>query len=174
MDKTQTFKRPRSTRTLLLILLIGAVAISTLAWLARNKHAPESSYTLLDGSRGTTSDLVGKLTLVKFWATSCVICVGEMPALIATHRQYADRGFEILAVAMSYDNPVYVNNFAKSRQLPFKVALDIDGSMAREWGDIQVTPTAFLLNPQGQIIERYVGPTNIAQLEQKIQEILPR
>ena len=46
---------------------------------------------LLDGSKKSTEDLKGKVTLVNFWATSCVTCVGEMPKVIATYDKYKDR-----------------------------------------------------------------------------------
>ena len=47
--------------------------------------APASTFVLLDGRTTSTEDLKGKVTLVNFWATSCVTCVAEMPRIIATH-----------------------------------------------------------------------------------------
>ncbi|MEN9539609.1 MAG: hypothetical protein RLZZ126_1844, partial [Pseudomonadota bacterium] len=73
-----------------------------------NTAAPQSSFVLLDGSRRTTADLQGKVTLVNFWATSCTTCVAEMPKIIATYDKYKARGYDTLAVAMSYDPPAYV------------------------------------------------------------------
>ncbi|MBP8147217.1 MAG: TlpA family protein disulfide reductase, partial [Acidovorax sp.] len=77
--------------------------------------APESTFVLLDGSSQTTADLRGKVTLVNFWATSCTTCVAEMPEIIATHQKFNSRGFDTIAVAMSYDPPSYVVNFAETR-----------------------------------------------------------
>lgn len=135
-------------------------------------RAPESSYVLLDGSKITTTQLQGKVVLVNFWATSCTTCVAEMPEVIATYNKYKDRGFETLAVAMSYDPPSYVVNFAQTRQLPFKVAIDNTGSAAKAWGDIQLTPTTFVLDKQGNIVKRYVGAPNFAELHQLIDKLL--
>ena len=90
--------------------------------------APESTIVLLDGSSQTTADLRGKVTLVNFWATSCTTCVAEMPEIIATHQKFNSRGFDTIAVAMSYDPPSYVVNFAETRKLPFKVAIDNTGA----------------------------------------------
>ena len=53
--------------------------------------APASTFVLLDGSKQTTADLKGKVTLVNFWATSCVTCVAEMPKVIATYDKYNAR-----------------------------------------------------------------------------------
>ena len=54
-------------------------------------EAPASTFVLLDGAKNTTGDLKGKVTLVNFWATSCVTCVGEMPKVIATYDKYKAR-----------------------------------------------------------------------------------
>jgi peroxiredoxin len=136
------------------------------------ERAPESSFVLLDGSNLSAKQLQGKVALVNFWATSCTTCVAEMPELIATYQQYKDKGYETLAVAMSYDPPSYVVNFAQTRQLPFKVAIDNTGAVARAWGDVKLTPTTFLLNKSGEIVKRYVGTPNFPELHQLIEKLL--
>ncbi len=110
--------------------------------------------------------------MVNFWATSCTTCVAEMPEIVATHNKFKDKGYETLAVAMRYDPPSYVVNFAQTRQLPFKVAIDNTGAVARAWGDVQLTPTTFLVNKRGEIVKRYVGAPNFAELHQLIEKLL--
>ncbi len=134
--------------------------------------APSSTFVLLDGSQVTTAQLQGKVSLVNFWATSCTSCVAEMPELVSTYNKFKDRGYETLAVAMRYDPPSYVVNFAQSRQLPFKVAIDNTGAVAREWGDIQLTPTTFLVNKRGEIVKRFVGTPDFVDLHQLIEKLL--
>ncbi|MGE0497776.1 MAG: TlpA disulfide reductase family protein [Ramlibacter sp.] len=134
--------------------------------------APESTFVLLDGSRQTTQDLKGKVTLVNFWATSCTTCVAEMPRIIATYDKYKGRGFDTLAVAMSYDPPSYVVNYAETRKLPFKVAIDNTGAIARAWGEVQLTPTTYIVNKQGNIVKRYVGEPDFAELHSLIEKLL--
>ncbi len=134
--------------------------------------APESTFVLLDGSRQSTADLRGKVTLVNFWATSCTTCVAEMPEIIATHKKYATQGFETMAVAMSYDPPSYVVNFAETRKLPFKVAIDNTGAVAKAWGDVRLTPTTYLVNKRGEIVKSYVGAPDFPALHQLIEKLL--
>ncbi len=134
--------------------------------------APQSQFVLLDGSTMTTADLKGKVTLVNFWATTCVTCVKEMPSIIQTYNKYKDQGMETIAVAMSYDPPDWVSNFAASRQLPFKVALDNTGEIARDWGDVKLTPTTYIVNKKGQIVKRYVGEPEFAALHQLLEKLL--
>jgi peroxiredoxin len=134
--------------------------------------APASTFVLLDGSKKSTEDLKGKVTLVNFWATSCVTCVGEMPKVIATYDKYKGRGYDTLAVAMSYDPPSYVVNFAETRKLPFQVAIDNTGAVAKAWGDVQLTPTTYVVNKRGEIVKRYVGEPDFAELHKLIEKLL--
>lgn len=134
--------------------------------------APQSTFVLLDGSSRTTADFKGRVTLVNFWATSCTICVAEMPKMVATYDKYRGQGYDTLAVAMSYDPPSYVVNYAQTRKLPFKVAIDNTGAVARAWGDVQLTPTSYLVNKRGQIVKRYVGQPDFAQLHQLVEKLL--
>ena len=159
----------------LLLPLLALLLASGAWWLLQSPQlgrAPESTFVLLDGSRLTSAQLNGKVTLVNFWATSCTTCVAEMPKLIATHEKYQARGYETLAVAMSYDPPSYVVNFAQTRKLPFKVAIDNTGALARGWGDVRLTPTTYLVNKRGEIVKRYVGEPDFAELHRLIEELL--
>ncbi|MGE8396135.1 MAG: TlpA disulfide reductase family protein [Comamonas sp.] len=159
--------------------IVAGVALAAFAGLGAYVYlgegaqlAPSSQFVLLDGSSKTTQDLQGKVTLVNFWATSCVTCVAEMPEIIATHNKYKDQGFDTLAVAMSYDPPSYVVNFAQSRQLPFNVALDNTGAVAKAWGDVKLTPTTYIVNKQGEIVKTYIGQPNFEELHRLIEKLL--
>lgn len=134
--------------------------------------APQSSFVMLDGSRKDTTQLNGKVTLVNFWATSCVSCVAEMPRLISTYDKYQSQGFDTIAVAMRYDPPSYVVNFAQTRKLPFSVAIDNTGAVAKAWGDVQLTPTTYLVNKRGEIVKRYIGEPDFTELHHLIETLL--
>ena len=134
--------------------------------------APPSSFVLLDGSTRDETSLRGKVTLVNFWATSCTSCVAEMPRLVATYQKYNSVGFDTIAVAMSYDPPSYVVNFTQTRQLPFSVAIDNTGTLAKAWGEVKLTPTTYLVNKRGEIVTRYLGEPDFVDLHQLIEKLL--
>lgn len=144
-------------------LLLGLVALLVVAGVGlwqfpgSAKAAPQVTFTSLDGRQFTTQDLRGKVFLVKFWATSCVTCVAQMPDTIEAYNTYSGQGYEVIAVAMDYDPPDYVRNFAQSRRLPFTVAMDSSGEIAKAFDDVKLTPTAYLVDKQGRIIKRYLG-----------------
>ena len=152
---------------------VVAVAVAAGVFFSSGSSAaPASTFVLLDGSKQTTEDLKGKVTLVNFWATSCVTCVAEMPKVIDTYNKYQARGYDTLAVAMHYDPPSYVVNFTETRKLPFKVAIDNTGAVAQAWGDVKLTPTTYIVNKQGQIVKRYVGEPDFNELHRLIEKLL--
>ena len=153
--------------------VLTSLAIAALVPACSTKQsAPDTRFVLLDGSQTSTQALRGKVFLINFWATSCISCVAEMPKLVQTHQQFHARGYETLAVAMSYDPPAYVVNFSQSRQLPFKVAIDNTGAVAKAWGDVKITPTTFLVNKRGEIVKQYVGEPDFGAMHQLIDKLL--
>jgi peroxiredoxin len=166
---------PLSRRHLAIATLVATVAAG--GWLALghgagHDAAPQVRYTLLDGKQMSTADFKGQVVLVNFWATSCTTCVAEMPQIVSTYQKYRARGYQTLAVAMSYDPPAYVANFAESRQLPFGVAIDNTGEIARSFGDVRLTPTSMLINKRGEIVKRYVGAPDFAALHTLVEKLL--
>lgn len=162
----------RRTLTLAAWAAGAALGLSGLAACSTRDSAPNSRFLLLDGNTLDSAALKGKVTLVNFWATTCTTCVQEMPELVSTYRKYQARGLETVAVAMSYDPVEWVLNFSKTRQLPFKVALDPKGELAQQWGEVKLTPTTFVIDKQGQIVKRYVGAPDFAALHQLLEQLL--
>ncbi len=67
------------------------------------------------------AELRGKPLLLNFWATWCPPCVTEMPLLDAFHRQYRDRGWQVVGLAVDQETPV--QEFLALRRIGFPVAL---------------------------------------------------
>jgi peroxiredoxin len=141
-------------------------------WWDTQAPLPDVPYTQIDGSQHRTTELKGKVTLINFWATSCTTCVKEMPKLIATQQQFQAQGLQTLAVAMEYDPPAYVMQFAQSRKLPFTVAMDHTGALAKAFGPVQLTPTTFVVNKKGEIVKRYIGEPDFDALNKLLGELL--
>jgi peroxiredoxin len=169
-------KNMKPRRFLLKTLGLSVVAALILPLLGAcdsgGEAAPQSRFVVLDGSSKTTADFKGKVWLVNFWATSCTTCVAEMPEIVSTYQKYQGKGYDTVAVAMDYDPPSYVVNFSQQRGLPFWVALDNTGQIARDWGGINATPTSFLIDKQGRIVKRIVGKPDFAQLHAQIEALL--
>jgi len=162
----------KSRNFILALVAAGALAFAAFAFLGDTQEAPQVTFVSLQGEKITTADLRGQVVLVNFWATDCVICVREMPQITATYQKYRERGFETIAVAMKYDPPNYVLNYVEKNRLPFKVALDPMGELARAFGEVRQTPTTFIIDRQGRLVQRIVGEPDFARLHALLEEKL--
>lgn len=162
----------KAAKPLLVAVAVFAILGALVFALMDKPQAPAATFTTLDGHSMSLDQLRGKVVLVNFWATSCPGCIKEMPDMIETYRQYKDKGFEIVAVAMSYDPPNYVANFVRTRQLPFPVALDVKGEHARAFGDVQLTPTSFLIGKDGSILDQKLGALDFDKLKAQLDKEL--
>ncbi|MEW6021861.1 MAG: TlpA disulfide reductase family protein [Pseudomonadota bacterium] len=134
--------------------------------------APDVTFISIAGDKISTQGLRGKVVMVNFWATSCTTCVHEMPAMVDTYNKFKGQGLEFVAVAMQYDPPNYVVNFTETRKLPFIVALDSGGDIAKSFGDVTLTPTTFVIGKDGAVLKRYVGEPDFTQLHALLQKAL--
>ena len=137
------------------------------------QQGPEVEFKIVDGRKLSLAQLKGHPVLVVFWATSCVGCIKEMPHLIELYHELAPRGLEIIAVAMAYDPPNHVMELRQRRQIPYPIALDIQGDVARAFGDVRLTPTTFLIDSKGQVVTQITGMLNMARMRQKLISMLP-
>lgn len=153
------------------MLALAAAAIGALLYNATfNKTiTPQAIFVTIKGERVTQAELRGKVTLVNFWATDCAVCIKEMPQLVATHKKYQSRGFETIAVAMRHDPPNYVLAYVENNALPFKVALDPMGEIARAFGGVKLTPTTFIIGKRGEIVKKIQGEPDFKKLHELLE-----
>lgn len=163
---------PFSRRAASIALTLALVLAGGLWFGLRTDKAPTTPVVLLDGSTRAGAAVAGQVTLVNFWATTCSVCVAEMPQMVALFKTYQGQGFATVAVAMVYDPPASVIHYSESRQLPFDVVIDNTGAVARAWGGVEATPTSFLVNRRGEIVQRFVGAPDFAALAKSIEKLL--
>jgi peroxiredoxin len=164
---------PDLARRRALLAMTAAPALLTgLPGCARKSPAPAFDYTLLDGTRQASATLRGQVVLVNFWATSCAVCVKEMPQFVALHQRLAARGLQTLAVAMQHDAPALVAEFAQRRALPFGVVIDNTGAIARAFGGVRATPTTLLIDRSHFEVWRHEGEPNFGALQERIGQLL--
>ena len=79
--------------------------------------------------------------------------------------RHAGRGHELRPAQLR-------RQLRRDAQLPFKVAIDNTGAVAKAWGDVQLTPTTYVVNKRGEIVKRYVGEPDFAELHRLIEKLL--
>lgn len=161
--------------------LIGLFALALLGgigylWLAPAglAEAPDITVSTIRGEKIPLSTLRGRPVLVNFWATTCPGCIKEMPHLVELYKELSPKGFEIIGIAMSYDPPNQVIALTDARKLPYPIALDIKGDAARAFGDVRLTPSSFLIAPDGRIVHQKIGEMNMPKVRTMIVDMLAR
>ncbi|MEN8260298.1 MAG: TlpA disulfide reductase family protein [Pseudomonadota bacterium] len=156
--------------------LIVTTLITLSAWLLLGspaaRKAPEAIFTTITGKKIALTQLRGKPVIVTFWATDCPGCIEEIPHLIELFNDYSNKGLNIIAVAMFYDPPSRVVAMTKDKALPYPVALDVDAKHAQAFGDVRLTPTNFLIAPDGTIAVQKVGLMDMADIRSRIDQML--
>lgn len=128
----------------------------------RGAIAPDFRLPVLDEAEGTAearlslASLRGRVVLVNFWATWCEPCEREMPAMERLYERLPRDDFELVAVAID-DAASPVERFQEEYQLSFPIVLDLDQSVYQAYQTMGV-PESMLLDREGRVVERYVGP----------------
>ena len=157
-----------------IVLALGALTAGVYAGWNRPTMPADVTFIGVRGDQFSMSSMKGKVVLINFWATSCSVCIAEMPKMVQTFEKYREQGLETVAVAMSYDPPDRVFAYAQRNKLPFHVTLDIFGKAMQAFGGIRGTPTTFLVDRHGKIVQRIEGEPDFAKLGLSIERELAR
>ena len=162
----------QTAKKLILPFAILALLILFAFYFNKRMQAPNVTFTTLTGKTMQMADLKGKVVLVNFWSTDCLACVREMPDLVKTYNRYKDKGLEVIAVAMYYDPPAQVLNYATQKALPFAVMHDGFGEIKDKFHGVGVTPTTFIFDKTGQRLFYKVGELDFSNLNQLLDKAL--
>jgi len=119
-------------------------------------EAPGFSLPDLTGKMIRLKDFRGKVVFLNFFATWCVPCREEMPAMDRLYRTYKDKGLVVLAVDIR-ERAKTVQAFTQELTLSFPALLDKDGSVAYTYS-VRPVPATYLIGRDGKIMWRAFGP----------------
>ena len=119
------------------------------------KHAPAFALTSLTGERVDRSSLDGRPFVLNFWATWCIPCAQEHPAMLDVARKYGDR-VQFYGVLYGDDKEAAQAWLAK-RGTAYPTLMDPAGRTAIDYG-VAGVPETFIVNAKGEIVEKVVGP----------------
>ena len=110
----------------------------------------------LNGKSIKLTDYRGSVVMLNFWATWCVPCLEEMPALDRLTRAMSGKKFKVLAVDLE-ETAEKVQEFAKTHRFAFELVLDPAGEISSHYGVSRI-PVTYILDQRGAIIRRAIGP----------------
>ena len=109
----------------------------------------------LDGRPVSTAAWKGKVVFVNFWATWCPPCRAEIPILIDLENRYKDR-LQIVGVSVDDGDPADVKQFAKDAGINYPIVM-ADRTIVKEYGGVPALPTMFVVNPDGNVVQKHEG-----------------
>jgi peroxiredoxin len=117
---------------------------------------PEINLATPDGKKLSLKDFRGKVVLLNFWATWCVPCREEMPAMEKLYQEFKEKNFVILAVAVK-DRKQDAVDFVKELKITYPIVLDPDAKIGQEYGAWGL-PATYIIGPKGEGLARGWGP----------------
>ncbi len=108
--------------------------------------------------------------LLDFWATWCEPCREETPELAALQRRFAERPFTVLGVALDASGAKTVAPYARERGVSYPLML-AEGTFPEGYPLVGI-PTAYLIDRQGRIVRRYLGPKSAAAVARDVEKLL--
>jgi len=160
----------------IILIVLTAIALVVLFSLKQNNSylkyslleagRPAPNFTLpeLDGKMVSLSDYKGHVVLVNIWATWCPPCIDEMPSMEALYKIFKGENFEILAISIDAMGTNAVAPFMKKHSLSLPALLDPAGTIKTAYQTTGV-PESFIINKQGILVEKIIGPRNWAAPE---------
>ena len=153
---------------LLGVLLLAACGTAPAARLG--SPAPDFTLQTVDGTPLRLSDLKGKPVFMNFWATWCVPCREEMPAMQELYEQYRDRGLVILAVNMEEDQ-ARVQRWIDQGGFTYTFVLDSEGQQLKRY-NVNAAPTSYFIGRDGVIRDLKLGAISRAEMQTKVEKLL--
>jgi peroxiredoxin len=144
------------------LLLLGQTAAATgdllqAMGLATLPGKPAADFTLEDltGEGVSLQQYRGQVVFLNFWATWCIPCRDDMPAMEQLHRRFQPQGLAVLAVNLQ-ETREQVESFFERHRLSFPALLDQSGSVSRAY-TVMGLPTTFLISREGTALARGIG-----------------
>jgi cytochrome c biogenesis protein CcmG, thiol:disulfide interchange protein DsbE len=134
---------------------------------------PRYSYVALDGAAVDADSLRGRVVLVNFWATWCLPCRAEMPALESMYQRHRDAGFVIVGLAVDQAATEKVAAFVRERGITYPI-VHVGREAERAFGGVRGYPTSFLLDRSGRVRHVVQGPIGAVSLEAAVRRELGR
>ncbi len=172
-DGSEGAPRDRARRRLLLGGT-GALLTLGLGGCLSESGVPLDGVTVQDrdGKPVELASIKGKPTLITFWATTCPGCVKEIPHIQELHDEYAERGVNVVGLAMSYDPLDQINKMVEKRDMTYTIWQDKDGAGAEAFGPVRVTPTTFIVDAEARIEFQKIGEFDTARVRRTLDKLV--
>ncbi|MGQ9687728.1 MAG: peroxiredoxin family protein [Desulfobaccales bacterium] len=159
----------RSGKGLCLLGLMLVLALATAGW-AGSKAADFTLPGVLDGKEYSLSQFKGQVVVINFFTFFCGPCREEMPDLNKIYHEHKGRGLTIIGIGLSSD-PTQLRFLVKQLNLDYPVLIGTD-QVSKDYGNIEIVPTTFILDRNGNIAHKVLGAKSKADFEKLLKPLL--
>jgi len=140
---------------------------------AKSTHPKAPDFTLKDarGNLIRLSDYKGKVVILDFWATWCPPCRIEIPGYVKMYNKYKNDGLVIIGVSLDNDGWTPVKPFMKEYKIDYPIVLG-DREIVGAYGGVSAIPTTFIINREGEIVEKKIGAKSTQYFEDLLTKLL--
>ncbi|WP_096188579.1 thiol-disulfide oxidoreductase ResA [Evansella halocellulosilytica] len=137
----------------------------------RGDVAPNFVLNDMDGNRMELSELQGKGVYLNFWATYCTYCRTKMEYLKDHYEDFKEQGVEVIAVNVD-ESTLQVQRHLDRNEVNYPVFIDRDMLVSNAYGVVSL-PASFLIDPNGEVIDREIGAKTEEQVLESLQSLVP-
>jgi thiol-disulfide isomerase/thioredoxin len=150
----------------------GAMGVLQLSIVA-DPPKPAPLWTLLDmdGKVLNSSNFLGKVVMLDFWATWCGPCIEEVPHFIAMQEKYRADGLVIIGVSTDPEGFEVVRPFVESWSVNY-ISTVVTPQIERDYGPVQFIPSTYIIDRGGMIVDKFVGVYSQKSFEDAILPLL--
>ncbi len=135
------------------------------------KKAHPFTITTFKGKTLSLEDLKGRPVIVNFWASWCVSCRAEAHVIESAHNKYTPKGAVFIGIAINDTRKASLAFIAKYGKT-YNLAPDDElGTISLDYG-VTAVPETFLIDKQGLIVHKVLGPVDRKTLEGFLNEHL--
>ena len=145
--------------------------IPPLTGAAGGQMAPPFSLTDTSGNKVSSSQFLGKPTVINFFATWCPPCREEIPGFVEIYDKYRGRGFELVGISFDTDTKGNLPAFMMQNRIGYRILMG-DVATARAYGGVSTIPTTFFVGKDGRIRNVIVGYIDKEAFEREVQKLL--
>ncbi len=148
------------------VALMAGLGLASTAMAAMPVH-PQLKLATIDGKVFDLSAQKGKWVIVNFWATWCVPCIAEMPAISAFVKAHAGK---VGAIGVAYDDTELadIRSFMKQHPVAYPVARVPMDQPPHDFDEPRGLPTTWLIAPDGTVARHFLGPVTETSLKAAI------
>lgn len=156
---------------LALVAMIAYLWFRPLAFVSNEaREVPPLAFELFDGRKLSLAELRGQVVLINVWATWCLYCRKEMPALDAFYRDWRERGFMVIALSQDEDAALAAD-YLRERGLSFPGAMwrPEHGALGR----VTTLPSSIIIDAAGRVRHQVSGQVYYGRIEKLVLPLLP-